>query len=45
MLQALYDGQPPLEAYPAADRSRIEAQQEKLRRDKHERQTTTSDRA
>ena len=30
-LQALYKGDPPLAAYPAKDRSRIEAQQEKLR--------------
>ena len=30
-LQALYGGPPPLEAYPAKDRERIEAQQEKLR--------------
>jgi penicillin-binding protein 2 len=31
MLQALYEGEPPLEAYPTADRPRIEAQQERLR--------------
>ena len=31
MLQALAGGPPPLEAYPTADRDRIEAQQEKLR--------------
>jgi penicillin-binding protein 2 len=31
MLQALYDGEPPLEAYPTSDRPRISAQQEKLR--------------
>jgi penicillin-binding protein 2 len=31
MLQALYDGEPPLEAYPKKDRGRIEAQQERLR--------------
>lgn len=31
MLQALYEGEPPLEAYPTADRSRIKAQQRKLR--------------
>ncbi|MEM7074860.1 MAG: penicillin-binding protein 2 [Pseudomonadota bacterium] len=30
-LQALYDGDPPLEAYPTADRDRIEKQQEDLR--------------
>ncbi|MCE8537738.1 penicillin-binding protein 2 [Ruegeria pomeroyi] len=33
LLQALYDGFPPLDAYPAKDRSRIEAQQERLRRE------------
>ncbi|MFP4239604.1 MAG: penicillin-binding protein 2 [Rhodosalinus sp.] len=33
-LQALYGGDPPLEAYPAADRSRIRAQQERLRRER-----------
>lgn len=31
-LQALYRGDPPLEAYPAADRPRIRTQQEELRR-------------
>ncbi len=30
-LQALYNGDPPLEAYPTADRGRIRTQQEKLR--------------
>ncbi|MGZ2256097.1 penicillin-binding protein 2 [Roseobacter sp. A03A-229] len=30
-LQALYGGQPPLEAYPTKDRERIEEQQERLR--------------
>ncbi|SFB01809.1 penicillin-binding protein 2 [Poseidonocella pacifica] len=30
-LQALYGGTPPLDAYPAADRARIEKQQEELR--------------
>lgn len=30
-LQALYGGEPPLEAYPKGDRARIEAQQEHLR--------------
>ena len=30
-LQALYGGPPPLEAYPAKDRERIETQQEELR--------------
>lgn len=31
MLQALYDGAPPLDAYPAADRDRIAAQQRKIK--------------
>ena len=31
MLQALYDGEPPLEAYPSGDRDRIKAQQQALR--------------
>ncbi|MEO9651941.1 MAG: penicillin-binding protein 2 [Roseobacter sp.] len=31
MLQALFQGQPPLEAYPAKDRDQIEIQQEELR--------------
>ena len=31
MLQALYDGDPPLEAYPSADRSRIADQQDRIR--------------
>lgn len=31
MLQALYDGEPPLEAYPTADRARIKTQQRRLR--------------
>ena len=31
MLQALYGGEPPLEAYPKGDRDRIAAQQEELR--------------
>ncbi len=31
MLQALYAGEPPLEAYPTRDRDRIETQQRKLR--------------
>lgn len=33
ILQALYDGFPPLEAYPAKDRSRVSAQQERLQRE------------
>ena len=31
MLQALYDGDPPLDAYPSADRGRIADQQERIR--------------
>jgi len=31
MLQALYGGEPPLEAYPTADRGRIKTQQRRLR--------------
>lgn len=31
MLQALFEGEPPLEAYPSADRGRIKTQQRKLR--------------
>lgn len=34
LLQALYDGTPPLEAYPKGDRSRIKAQQERLERER-----------
>ncbi|MGB1033632.1 MAG: penicillin-binding protein 2 [Primorskyibacter sp.] len=33
-LQALYNGDPPLEAYPRRDRSRISAQQDRLRRER-----------
>jgi penicillin-binding protein 2 len=32
-LQALYNGDPPLEAYPSKDRNRIKSQQERLRRE------------
>ncbi|TMV11878.1 penicillin-binding protein 2 [Arenibacterium halophilum] len=45
MLQALYEGTPPLEAYPTADRNRIKAQQEKLQREQDERAPVRSDRA
>ena len=45
MLQALYDGTPPLEAYPTGDRDRIQAQQEELQRDQDEREISQSDRA
>ncbi len=31
MLQALYNGEPPLDAYPTADRGRIKTQQQQLR--------------
>jgi len=30
LLQALYDGTPPLDAYPSADRPRIRTQQERI---------------
>jgi len=46
MLQALYDGTPPLEAYPKGDRSRIKAQQDRLERERIKReQNQDSDRA
>lgn len=45
MLQALYDGTPPLEAYPAADRGRIKEQQERLQREFPRSGTSQSDRA
>lgn len=45
MLQALYDGTPPLAAYPARDRLRIEAQQQRLRREYDARGLERSDRA
>jgi penicillin-binding protein 2 len=44
-LQALYGGAPPLEAYPAKDRNRIEAQQERLRNAVPLADTTGLDRA
>ncbi|WP_306112810.1 MULTISPECIES: penicillin-binding protein 2 [unclassified Roseovarius] len=44
-LQTLYGGEPPLEAYPAADRARIKTQQEKLRKARPERKKDKSDRA
>lgn len=44
-LQALYKGDPPLEAYPSKDRARIKAQQERLAREKVARQTENSSRA
>ena len=45
MLQALYGGEPPLEAYPASDRDRIAAQQEALRHTKPEGARERSDQA
>ncbi|MGH1464298.1 MAG: penicillin-binding protein 2 [Cognatishimia sp.] len=44
-LQALYDGDPPLEAYPRKDRARIKAQQERLRREFPQLRSTGRDRA
>ena len=45
MLEALYDGTPPLEAYPRGDRDRIQAQQERLNRERLDRQAAGRDRA
>lgn len=46
MLQALYDGTPPLEAYPKGDRKRIKAQQDRLARERAKRaENPDSDRA
>ncbi|SEO19749.1 peptidoglycan glycosyltransferase [Salinihabitans flavidus] len=44
-LQALYGEEPPLSAYPASDRSRIKALQERLRRELPERNNDGRDRA
>ncbi len=44
-LQALYDGDPPLTAYPESDRARIKAQQERLRKLRPEGDRTKNDRA
>ncbi|SFL10634.1 penicillin-binding protein 2 [Shimia haliotis] len=44
-LQALHGGQPPLEAYPAKDRKRIEEQQERLQKLVPGRNLTRRDRA
>lgn len=44
-LQALYDGDPPLEAYPAKDRTRIEEQQDRLRQLVPDRNVTRRNRA
>ncbi|CAN0581551.1 unnamed protein product [Ectocarpus sp. 12 AP-2014] len=45
MLQALYQGFPPLDAYPTADRERIEAEQERLSREMTIARDTRSDQA
>jgi len=45
MLQALYGGDPPLTAYPAADRPRIRTLQEELRRERERPARETRDRA
>lgn len=45
LLQALFEGTPPLEAYPKADRAAIEEQQERLRRDREEAPSSGRDRA
>ncbi len=44
-LQALYGGDPPLEAYPSKDRDRIAAQQDRLRKDRQERALQARSRA
>ncbi|MBO6774423.1 MAG: penicillin-binding protein 2 [Marinibacterium sp.] len=44
-LQALFGDTPPLSAYPAKDRSRIEAQQDRLRREQEDRDRQERDRA
>lgn len=44
-LQALYGGEPPLTAYPTADRARIKEQQERLRQIRPDRHKDKSDRA
>lgn len=45
LLQALFDGTPPLDAYPAGDRKRIAEQQERLQRERLRGDTSESDRA
>ncbi len=45
ILQALYDGTPPLSAYPERDRPRIRAQQERLSRERARRDAGKRDRA
>lgn len=44
-LQALYNGDPPLDAYPEGDRSRIQALQERLRRERPQDTRPVQDRA
>lgn len=44
-LQALYGGEPPLEAYPKSSRSKVKAQQERLRRERRAFLKRDSDRA
>jgi len=44
-LQALYGGEPPLEAYPKSSRSKVKAQQERLRRERRDFLKRDSDRA
>ncbi|MGH1413733.1 MAG: penicillin-binding protein 2 [Pelagimonas sp.] len=44
-LQALYKGDPPLEAYPKKDRARIKALQARLSRERKERQANRNSRA
>ncbi|ETA50833.1 penicillin-binding protein 2 [Ponticoccus alexandrii] len=44
-LQALYGENPPLDAYPTSDRSRIEAQQDRISREREEREAQRSTRA
>ena len=44
-MQALYGEDPPLSAYPAKDRGRIQSQQERLRRARPTRDGDGSDRA
>ena len=44
-LQALYGEDPPLDAYPTSDRSRIEAQQDRISREREEREAQRSSRA
>ncbi|QYX57660.1 penicillin-binding protein 2 [Roseovarius sp. SCSIO 43702] len=44
-LQALYGGAPPLDAYPSSQRSRIKALQERIAREREEREAAAGDRA